>query len=54
MIEVTKGNDDVLVDNELRQRNISEYGRVRLNLLYDENREELKLFLHEAENRAKE
>ena len=51
VIEVTKGNDDVLVDNnELRQRNISEYGRVRLNLLYDENREELKLFLHEAEN----
>ena len=51
VIEVTNENDEVLGENnELRHRNVSELGRVRLNILYDEKNEELKLFLHEAEN----
>ena len=37
-------------DSGLRQRNPSIKGRVRLNILYDTNKEELKLFLHEAQN----
>ena len=37
-------------DSELRQRNPAIKGRVRLNILYDTNKEELKLFLHEAQN----
>merc|ERR1711874_14335 len=37
-------------DSWLRQRNPAVNGRVRLNILYDTNKEELKLFLHEAQN----
>merc|ERR1712115_738421 len=39
-------------EDELRQRTglrpVNAPGRVRLNLLYDERREELKVFVHEA------
>jgi len=41
-------------EDELRQRTglrpVNAPGRVRLNLLYDERREELKVFVHEAAN----
>ena len=37
-------------DSGLRQRNPANRGRVRLNILYDTNKEELKLFLHEVQN----
>merc|ERR550532_1673046 len=37
-------------DSVLRQRHPVINGRVRLNILYDTNKEELKMFLHEAQN----
>merc|ERR1712192_91173 len=43
---------DVLVDpaplDELRRRAVPGHGKIRLNLLYDDNRQELKVFVHEA------
>ena len=36
-------------ESGLRQRNVASRGRVRLNILYDTNKEELKVFLHEAQ-----
>merc|ERR1711874_78853 len=47
MEEVKTISDD---NSGLRQRNLAIKGRVRLNILYDTNKEELKLFLHEAQN----
>ena len=34
--------------DELRRRVVPGHGRIRLNLLYDDNRQELKVFVHEA------
>lgn len=34
--------------DELRKRTVAGLGKIRLNLLYDDNREELKVFVHEA------
>jgi len=31
-----------------RKRTVAGHGKIRLNLLYDDNREELKVFVHEA------
>merc|ERR1711936_1318012 len=33
-----------------RKRPVGNQGKIRLNILYDENKEELKLFVHEAAN----
>ena len=56
--DVTKRTDNIQEqdspqpeeENHLRQRKHVNHGQVRLNILYDENKEELKLFLHEATN----
>ena len=50
--DITMEEDNTIPDDEsgLRQRNVASKGRVRLNILYDTNKEELKLFLHEAQN----
>ena len=37
-----------LPSEELRRRVVPGRGRIRLNLLYDDNRQELKVFVHEA------
>jgi len=42
--------DEPEEETQLRQRKPVDHGQVRLNILYDENKEELKLFLHEAIN----
>jgi len=42
--------DEPEEETQLRQRKPVDHGQVRLNILYDENKEELKLFLHEAVN----
>ena len=34
--------------DELRRRVVPGHGKIRLNLLYDDNRQELKVFVHEA------
>ena len=51
-IEMTMEEKKTISDDTsgLRQRNLAIKGRVRLNILYDTNKEELKLFLHEAQN----
>ena len=33
-----------------RKRPVGNQGKIRLNILYDENKEELKVFVHEAAN----
>merc|ERR1719244_634404 len=42
--------EQITEDFGLRRRGIGSKPKVRLNLLYDENKEEVKLFLHEAAN----
>ena len=51
-IDITMEETNTTPDDQsgLRQRNVASKGRVRLNILYDTNKEELKLFLHEAQN----
>ena len=49
-IDDEKKQDESEEENQLRQRKPVDHGQVRLNILYDENKEELKLFLHEAIN----
>ena len=34
--------------DELRRRVVPGHGKIRLNLLYDDNRQELKVFVHEV------
>jgi len=48
--EEMAANDNVTDENQLRQRKPVDHGQVRINILYDENKEELKLFLHEVAN----
>ena len=50
MDDEKKQDEAVEEENQLRQRKPVDHGQVRLNILYDENKEELKLFLHEAVN----
>jgi len=39
-----------LAETELRKRPVGNRGKLRLNILYDDHKEELKVFLHEAAN----
>jgi len=44
----TESVPESLPPDELRKRTVAGHGKIRLNLLYDDNREELKVFVHEA------